>query len=126
MMDQPEQTAEATSAFTETRSGTREASAISLPSFSAPTNEGVPQSIDLIRDVPLRVTVELGRTRLLVRDVLALRSGSVVELDRQAGAPVDILVNGVPMAKGEVVVVDERFGVRITEVIGAPGLSIDD
>ena len=76
-------------------------------------------SIDLLRDVPLRVTVELGRTRLLVRDVLALRNGSVIELDRPAGGAVDLLVNGVLIARGEVVVVDERFGVRISEVVGS-------
>jgi len=75
------------------------------------------RSIDVLRDVPLRVTVELGRTRLYIRDVLALRPGSVVELDRPAGAAVDILANGILIARGEVVVVDERYGVRISEVV---------
>jgi flagellar motor switch protein FliN/FliY len=125
-MDQAERSPETTSAPRETDPAAREASPVSLPSFASSAEGGAPQSIELIRDVPLRVTVELGRARLLVRDVLALRAGSVVELDRQAGAPVDILVNGVPMARGEVVVVDERFGVRITEVIGTPTAPPDD
>jgi flagellar motor switch protein FliN/FliY len=74
-------------------------------------------SLDMLKDVPLRVTVELGRTRLFIRDILGLRQGSVVELDRPANASVDILVNGVLIARGEVVVVEERFGVRINEVV---------
>jgi flagellar motor switch protein FliN/FliY len=74
-------------------------------------------NIDLIMDVPLQVTVELGRTRKLIRDVLELAPGSVVELDKLAGEPVDILVNGKLIAKGEVVVIDENFGVRITDII---------
>jgi flagellar motor switch protein FliN/FliY len=78
-----------------------------------------PGGLDLLKDVPLRVTVELGRTRMSVRDVLALRVGSIIELDRLSGAPVDVLVNGVLIARGEVVVIDERFGVRITEVVTA-------
>ncbi|HUO48981.1 MAG TPA: flagellar motor switch protein FliN, partial [Acidimicrobiales bacterium] len=67
----------------------------------------------------MSVTVELGRTRLLMRDLLGLRAGSVVELDRPAGSPVDILVNGTLLARGEVVVVDDELGVRITEIAGA-------
>ncbi len=95
------------------------ASAFDLPTFTPPASAGPSQGIEFLRDVPLRVTVELGRTRLLVKDVLALRNGSVVELDRQAGAPVDVLVNGILIARGEVVVVDERFGVRINEVVSS-------
>jgi flagellar motor switch protein FliN/FliY len=78
----------------------------------------VPTGLELLHDVELALTVELGRTRLLVREVLDLVPGSVIELDRAAGSPVDVLVNGTMIAKGEVVVVDEEFGVRITEVIG--------
>lgn len=74
-------------------------------------------NIDLIMDVPLQVTVELGRTKKLIRDILELAPGSVVELDKLAGEPVDILVNGKLIAKGEVVVIDENFGVRITDII---------
>ena len=80
------------------------------------------RGIDVLRDVPLRVTIELGRTRLLIRDVLGLRPGSLVELDRAAGAAVDILVNGIVIARGEVVVVDEHYGVRISEVLSTSQL----
>ncbi|MBP2628626.1 MAG: CheC, phosphatase, inhibitor of methylation / FliN fusion protein [Firmicutes bacterium] len=74
-------------------------------------------NINLIMDVPLQVTVELGRTRKLIRDILELAPGSVIELDKLAGEPVDILVNSKLIAKGEVVVIDDNFGVRITEII---------
>jgi len=74
-------------------------------------------NIGLIMDVPLQVTVELGRTKKLIRDILELAPGSVIELDKLAGEPVDILVNGKLIAKGEVVVIDENFGVRITDIV---------
>lgn len=73
--------------------------------------------LDLILDVPLKVTVELGRTRMQIRDVLELGKGSVVELDKLAGEPVDLLVNGKLIARGEVVVIDENFGVRVTDIV---------
>lgn len=75
-------------------------------------------NLGIIMDVPMQVTVELGRTRKLIRDILELTQGSVVELDKLAGEPVDILVNGKLIAKGEVVVIDENFGVRVTEIVG--------
>ena len=73
--------------------------------------------IDMLRDVEMEVTCELGRTRMTVRQLLALAPGDVVELDRLAGAPADLLVNGTLLARGEVVVVDESFGLRITEIV---------
>lgn len=76
-------------------------------------------SIDLLLDVPLQVSVELGRTRLTVSEILALRVGSVLELNKMANEPGDVLVNGALVARGEVVVVDEKFGVRIVEVLPA-------
>ncbi len=85
--------------------------------LSQPTGlEGI-SGLDLILDVPLRVTVELGRTRMAIRDVLDLGKGSVVELDRLAGEPVDMLVNGKLIARGEVVVIDESFGIRVTDIV---------
>jgi flagellar motor switch protein FliN/FliY len=75
------------------------------------------KNINLIMDVPLQVTVELGRTHKLIKDILEFSTGSIIELDKLAGEPVDILVNGKPVAKGEVVVIDESFGVRITDII---------
>ncbi len=74
-------------------------------------------TLDLLLDVQLQVSVELGRTRLTIKDLLALAPGAVVELDKVAGEAVDVLVNGTLVAYGEVVVVDEKFGVRVTEVI---------
>lgn len=75
------------------------------------------KNISLIMDVPLQVTVELGRTQKLIKEILEFSPGSIIELDKLAGEPVDILVNGKPIAKGEVVVIDESFGVRITDII---------
>lgn len=75
------------------------------------------KSLDIVLDVPLTVTVELGRTEKLVRDILEMSPGSVIELDKLAGEPVDILVNQKYIAKGEVVVIDENFGIRITDII---------
>jgi flagellar motor switch protein FliN/FliY len=78
-----------------------------------------PQELDFILDLPLEITVEIGRTKMLIKDLLKLTQGSIIELDRIAGEPVDIYVNGKLMAKGEVVVVNDRFGVRVTEIISA-------
>lgn len=75
------------------------------------------KNISMIMDVPLQVTVELGRTHKLIKDILEFGPGSIIELDKLAGEPVDIMVNGKPIAKGEVVVIDESFGVRITDII---------
>lgn len=74
-------------------------------------------SLDMLMDVPLKITVELGRTRMSLRQTLDLVQGSVIELDRLAGDPVDVFVNERLLAKGEVVVVDDKFAVRITELI---------
>lgn len=76
--------------------------------------------IDLLYNVDMAVTVELGRTRMSMRDLLGLRPGRIIELDRSARAPVDILVNNTLLARGEVVVVDEELGVRVTEIAGSP------
>lgn len=75
--------------------------------------------VDLIMDVNVQVSVELGRSVMQVRDVLALGPGSVVELDKHAGEPVEVVVNNKIIARGEVVVIDENFGVRITEIVNA-------
>ncbi len=77
-----------------------------------------PSRMDLLHDVEMGVTAELGRTRMTVRDLLSLVPGSVVELDRAAGSPVDLFVNGTLIARGEVVVIDEEYGVRISEIVG--------
>lgn len=74
-------------------------------------------NMDLLLDIVLKVNVELGRSSMAVREILTLGPGSVVELDRMAGEPVDVSINGTLIARGEVVVVDEKFGVRVTEII---------
>lgn len=75
------------------------------------------QDIDLILDIPVQLTVELGRTRVPIKQVLSMAQGSVIELDGLAGEPMDLLVNGCLIAQGEVVVVNEKFGIRITDIV---------
>lgn len=88
-----------------------------LPEIRSVPTGGMPRSLDLIMDVAMRVTVEIGRSTMTVEDVLSLGPGSVVELNTLAGEPVDVLVNDQLIARGEVVVVDENFGVRVTEIV---------
>jgi flagellar motor switch protein FliN/FliY len=75
------------------------------------------KNLDMILDIPVTVAVEIGRTRISIGDLLKLNPGSVVELDRLAGEPMDITVNGTLVARGEVVVVNEKFGIRLTDII---------
>jgi flagellar motor switch protein FliN/FliY len=82
---------------------------------SKPT--GPSKELDFILDIPLEVTVEMGRTRMLINDLLQLGQGSVIELNRLAGEPLDVLVNNKLVARGEVVVVGEKFGIRITDIV---------
>lgn len=76
-------------------------------------------NLNLILDVSVTLALEVGRTRMPVRDLLQLAPGAIVELDRMAGEPLDVLVNGVCIARGEVVVVNDKFGIRLTEVVSA-------
>ncbi len=80
-------------------------------------NEPNTRRLDLLLDVPLDVTVELGRTRMTIQDLLALGPGSTIELDKVAGEPLDIVVNDRLVARGEAVVINEKFGIRITDII---------
>jgi flagellar motor switch protein FliN/FliY len=75
------------------------------------------QDIDLILDIPVTLTVELGRTKIPIKHILQLAQGSVIELDALAGEPMDVLVNGCLIAQGEVVVVNEKFGIRLTDIV---------
>jgi flagellar motor switch protein FliN/FliY len=88
-----------------------------MPLTPEPPVKDQAHGIELLMDVALEVSVELGRSHMPISDILALRTGSVIELDKLAGEPVDVSVNGTLIARGEVVVVDEKFGVRITEVV---------
>ncbi|MHB9037022.1 MAG: flagellar motor switch protein FliN [Armatimonadota bacterium] len=83
------------------------------------SDHGARNGVDLIMDVRLNVAVELGRSTLSVREILALGPGKVVELDKHAGEPVEVVINNKTVARGEVVVIDENFGVRITEIVGS-------
>ena len=78
---------------------------------------GPSKDLDFILDIPLEVTVEMGRTRMLINDLLQIGQGSVIELNRLAGEPLDILINSKLIARGEVVVVSEKFGIRITDIV---------
>ncbi|GAB4475451.1 MAG: hypothetical protein Kow0088_12340 [Anaerolineales bacterium] len=98
---------------------------ISSPPTTSPAKGGEAASLDMLMDVILQLTVELGRTELTVRQVLDLQKGSVVELDRIAGDAVDVFVNDHLIAKGEVVVVDDKFGVRITELVSPMRESVE-
>ncbi len=80
-------------------------------------NAGTGGDIDLILDIPVTLTVELGRTRIPIKHILQLAQGSVIELDAMAGEPMDVLVNGCLIAQGEVVVVNEKFGIRLTDIV---------
>lgn len=93
------------------------ASAALFPSLAPGANGGAGHDIDMILDIPVQLTVELGRTRIPIKQILQLAQGSVIELEAMAGEPMDVLVNGCLIAQGEVVVVNEKFGIRLTDVI---------
>ena len=84
-----------------------------------------PPELERLHDVPVELAVEIGRTRMTIRETLALAPGSVVTLNRLAGEPVDLLVNGKPIARGEVVVIDEEFGLRVTELVAGDAAAAD-
>lgn len=92
-------------------------SAVRFPPLDEGIAAGAQGNINLLLDVPMTLTVELGRTTQLVQEILGLGEGSIIELDKLAGEPVDLLVNGKLIAKGEVVVIDENFGVRVTDIV---------
>jgi flagellar motor switch protein FliN/FliY len=94
-----------------------ETAAMNLPNFNQVMRDAQVSSIDLLRDVDLNVKIELGRSRMLVEDVLKLSEGSVVELDKLAGDPVDVFVNERLVARGEVLVLNDNFCVRINEIV---------
>lgn len=81
------------------------------------TEQSSPNNLDMLLDIPLQVTVELGRTKRMVKEILEMSQGSIIELDKLAGEPVDILINNKLIAVGEVVVIDENFGVRVTDIL---------
>jgi flagellar motor switch protein FliN/FliY len=94
------------------------ASAAVFKDFScSPSKNETHNDIDFILDIPVQLTVELGRTKIAIKNLLQLAQGSVVELDGMAGEPMDVLVNGCLIAQGEVVVVNDKFGIRLTDIV---------
>lgn len=88
-----------------------------FPRLAAGASLSGQNDIDLVMDIPVQLTVELGRTRIPIKHILQLSQGSVIELDALAGEPMDVLVNGFLIAQGEVVVVNEKFGIRLTDIV---------
>jgi flagellar motor switch protein FliN/FliY len=89
-----------------------------FPSFGGNAgSSGMMNELDMILDIPVQITVELGRTKITIKNLLQLAHGSVVELDAMAGEPMDVMVNGTLIAQGEVVVVNDKFGIRLTDII---------
>jgi flagellar motor switch protein FliN/FliY len=103
----------------ETRQGAGRPAAAEFPELRAERGPDMQGDIrlDAILDVPVTVSMEIGRSRISIRNLLQLNQGSVVELDRLAGEPMDVLVNGTLVAQGEVVVVNDKFGIRLTDII---------
>ncbi len=93
------------------------ATPVNFEQFGGGADKVATQGFDMIMDIPVSLTVELGRTKISIRNLLQLAHGSVVELDGLAGEPMDVLINGTLIAQGEVVVVNEKFGIRLTDII---------
>jgi flagellar motor switch protein FliN/FliY len=102
---------------TEQTAGSAALDAGAVSGDPSPKGPSAVQSLDFILDIPLKLSVELGRTRLAIREILQLSQGSVVELSKFAGEPLEVLVNDRLIARGEVVVVNEKFGIRLTDII---------
>ncbi|MEJ2573758.1 MAG: flagellar motor switch protein FliN [Gammaproteobacteria bacterium] len=118
-----EATAEQAGATSSHAAGSNNVESYEKAQFGRLQNEGSLSTdevnLDVILDIPVTLSVEIGRTRQTIRNLLQLNQGSVVELDRFAGEPLDVLVNGTLIAHGEIVVVNEKFGIRLTDVISA-------
>jgi len=112
---QPQQTQQTQSSSE--KAAEKEVKGVDFPQFDASEGEEPVGNMNLLMDVPMEVSVELGRTNLQVKEILNLGAGSIIELERLAGEPVDLLVNGRLVARGEVVVIDENFGVRVTSIV---------
>jgi flagellar motor switch protein FliN len=111
--------AEATpsSSATEVQTQAEQVAPASFTNFSSGASPTAGNDINMILDIPVQLTVELGRTRIPIKHILQLAQGSVVELEALAGEPMDVLVNGYLIAQGEVVVVNDKFGIRLTDIV---------
>ena len=101
----------------EVQQPTEQVSPAPFASFAPTAASAAGNDINMILDIPVQLTVELGRTRIPIKNILQLAQGSVVELDAMAGEPMDVLVNGYLIAQGEVVVVNDKFGIRLTDIV---------
>ncbi len=112
-------TATAESAPEPGQNATQGSPELDSPAAETPSEAAAPgpRNIDLVLDIPVTLSMELGRTRISIRDLLKLRSGSVVELQKMADEPLDILVNGTLVARGEAIVIEDKFGIRLTDVV---------
>ena len=109
--------AEALEEQADAEAGGAKAKAASFDELSDDGLTGSDVKLDVVLDIPVNISMEIGRTKISIRNLLQLNQGSVVELDRLAGEPMDVLVNGTLIARGEVVVVNEKFGIRLTDII---------
>lgn len=124
--DEDEELPESSSPTQSVSKSASQGGVLDFPKFNMPTPslEAFPTSasssgLNRVRDIPLDVTIELGRTKLLIRDIMELTPGSIIELDKLAGEPVDLYANGLLIARGEVIVIEDNFGVNVTEIITA-------
>ena len=129
MSEEDRMAAEWAAALAESKPGGEVASEVAAPveqvspaaftnfASSGPAGAAAGNDINMILDIPVQLTVELGRTRIPIKHILQLAQGSVVELDALAGEPMDVLVNGYLIAQGEVVVVNDKFGIRLTDIV---------
>lgn len=127
MSEEERMAAEWAAALEESKSGGQVASEVAPPAetvapaqfanFSPTSAQTTANDLNMILDIPVQLTVELGRTKIPIKHILQLAQGSVVELDAMAGEPMDVLVNGYLIAQGEVVVVNDRFGIRLTDIV---------
>ena len=106
-----------TETASEVHTAADQVSPASFATFAPTTGSTAGNDINMILDIPVQLTVELGRTRIPIKNILQLAQGSVVELEAMAGEPMDVLVNGYLIAQGEVVVVNEKFGIRLTDIV---------
>ena len=121
MSDQDQQTAAGDdwAAAMAEQAGDGDVQAAELESLRDEGQPGGEPNVEAVMDIPVTLAVEIGRSRISIRNLLQLNQGSVVELERLAGEPLDVLINGTLVAHGEVVVVNEKFGIRLTDVISA-------
>lgn len=119
MSDEEDPWADALNEQAESEAATAEspASAASFDELNDSSMPGSDVNLDVVLDIPVNLSMEIGRTKISIRNLLQLNQGSVVELERLAGEPMDVLVNGTLIARGEVVVVNEKFGIRLTDII---------